>query len=44
MTVRDERISVIDAIEAAKARVTGMAPLALDNVTDVDSRPVDNPL
>jgi hypothetical protein len=44
MTVRDERISVIDALEAAKARVTGMAPLALDNVTDVDSRPVDNPL
>ena len=43
MTVRDERISVIDALEAAKARVTGMAPLALDNVTDVDSRPVDNP-
>lgn len=44
MTVRDERISVIDALEAAKARVTGMAPLALDNVTDVDSRPVDNPV
>jgi len=44
MTVRDERISVIDALEAAKARVTNMAPLALDNVTDVDSRPVDNPL
>ena len=44
MTVRDERISVIDALEAAKARVNGLAPLALDNVTDVDSRPVDNPL
>jgi len=39
MTVRDERISVIDALEAAKARV-----LTLDNVTDVTSRPVDNPL
>jgi len=39
MTVRDERISVIDALEAAKARV-----LTLDNVTDVVARPVDNPL
>ena len=39
MTVRDERISVIDALEAAKARV-----LTLDNVTDVVARPVDNPV
>ena len=39
MTVRDERISVIDALEAAKARV-----LTLDNVSDVVARPVDNPL
>jgi hypothetical protein len=39
MTVRDERISVIDALEAAKARV-----LTLDNVTDVTPRPVDNPV
>ena len=36
MTVRDERISVIDALEAAKARV-----LTLDNVTDVVAKPVD---
>lgn len=40
MTVRDERISVIDALEAAQARVN---TLTLDVATDVDSRPVDNP-
>jgi len=32
MTVRDERISVIDALEAAQSRVK---TLAIDNVTDV---------
>lgn len=40
MTVRDDRISVIDALEAAQARVN---TLTLDVATDVDSRPVDNP-
>jgi hypothetical protein len=32
MTVRDERISVLDALEQAQSRVK---TLAIDNVTDV---------
>jgi hypothetical protein len=38
MTVRDERISVLGALEAAQARVQ---TLQLDNVTDITPKVVD---